>query len=127
MSPLSNKLYLILISLTQMAKIDENQEAIAIICMAVDDNDRALQRLEMIDESEPELTKQDSGHWTFGSPRNGTRINSQELEQALAPTDSNFSSFDKRLRIFIADNFPNEAPRYEDMIYVCLILSEFHF
>ena len=105
-----------------MVRIDENQEAIALIRMAIDDYNgaRTLQNVEdaMKLPREPELNNFQERHWTFGSPH-GTRLDSRELERIFAPTDSDFISFNERLRSFITHNFPEEAPRYEDLIYVC--------
>lgn len=104
-----------------MARIDENQEAIAIVRMAIDNDNRArlLEAQKNGDEHDLERAEQHSPerHWTFGSP-SGTRRSSRELEEALAPSNHNFISFDERLRLFITHNFPKEAPRYEDLIYV---------
>lgn len=108
-----------------MVKIDANQEAIALIRMAIDNsnNSHTLQGQTDIEDhdtvSEMLSLKQ---HWTFGS-RSGTQSDSRVLEKRLAPGDiDDFISFDERLRSFIAHSFPEEAPRYEDLIYVCSIL-----
>ena len=118
-----------LTQVAQMVRIDGNQEAIALIRMAIDNDDKArtLQaQLEAdIEDSAPKLPSdlelQISGRrWTFGScSTSGTRLDSRELEKDLAPTNRDFVSFDERLRSFIVHNFPEEAPRYEDLIYVC--------
>jgi hypothetical protein len=102
-----------------MVRIDENQEAIATIRLAVDDyNSMRAQTQEEVDEG---TTNQESynptQHWIFGSP-SGTQSDSRELERILAPTNSDFVSFDEQLRCFITDTFPEEAPRHEDLIYV---------
>jgi hypothetical protein len=110
--------------MAQMVRIDENQEAIAIIRMAIDNNNRTqlLEAQTSGDKPEPDLEEAErhgsEQHWIFGSP-SGTRRSSQELEEALAPSNHDFISFDEHLRIFITHNFPEEAPRYEDLIYVC--------
>lgn len=116
-----------LIQVAQMVRIDENQEAIALIRMAIDDDNRARTLQVQVEDHamelprEPELNNlQVLRHWTFGSS-NGTQLDSRELEKTFAPADSDFISFDERLRSFITNNFPDEAPRYEDVIYVCLI------
>jgi hypothetical protein len=105
-----------------MVRIDENQEAIAFIRMAIDDYNREKTLQDVEDHAmqlprEPELNNLQERHWTFGSP-GGTRLDSRELEKIFAPTNSDFISFDERLRVFITHNFPEEAPRYEDLIYV---------
>lgn len=102
-----------------MVRIDENQEAIALIRMAIDNNTKAHTEAHEMDLGGPELER----HWTFGSP-NGTQLDSRELERILSPSDRNFTSFDDRLRLFIVDNFPDEALRYEDIIYVCVFQSK---
>ena len=102
-----------------MVKIDANQEVIALIRMAIDNDNksRTLQAQSDIEDHETNLEKL-SLNWTFGS-RSGTRLDSRALEEKLAPGDHNFISFDERLRSFIAYYFPEEALRYEDMVYVC--------
>lgn len=104
-----------------MARIDENQEAIARIRMAVDDDDKARARQAKLGTDDGETISREpeqSKHWSFGSP-SGTRLNSRALERNLAATDHNYASFDERLRCFITETIPEEAPRYEDSIYVC--------
>ena len=115
-----------LISVTQMVRIDENQEAIALIRMAIDDDNKARTSqaqtdiedhvAELPSDLEPHSPKRHN--WTFGS-HTGTRLDSRELEKIFAPTNSDFVSFDMHLCSFIIHNFPEEAPRYEDIIYVC--------
>jgi hypothetical protein len=112
----------------QMVRIDANQEAIALIRMAIDNDNksRTLQGqtdLEAGSDSEMLSLKQ---HWTFGS-RSSTRLDSRALEKQLAPDDDDFMSFDERLRSFITDCFPEEAPRYEDLVYVCPISQKLVF
>lgn len=108
-----------------MVKIDGNQEAIALIRMAIDDDDKARNLQAQVDVEDcaaellDDLKLQISGqHWTFGS-HSSTRLDSRELEKNFAPTNRDFVSFDERLRSFLIHNFPEEAPRYEDLIYVC--------
>jgi hypothetical protein len=121
--------------LNQMVRIDENQEAIALIRMAIDNDNKAwaLQAQENVnDHGEVDSGKPESRlhgperHWIFGSPHrtsSGTRVESRELEKIFVPTNHDFVSFDQRLRSFITHCFPEDAPRYEDMIYVCLSQS----
>ena len=114
-----------------MIRIDENQEAIAFIRMAIDDDDKArtLQTLVDIEDCTAELPSDVESqipgqHWTFGSCiTSSTRLDSRELEKDLAPANHDFISFDQRLRSFIVHNFPEEAPRYEDLIHVRLSWS----
>lgn len=110
-----------------MVKIDENQEAIALIRMAIDNNDKAQMSLaqEFAEDcavespsDHLELCSQDlECHWRFGS-RSNNWLDSRELEKISAPTNCDFIAFDERLRYFIVQNFPEEAPRYEDSIRV---------
>jgi len=113
-----------LIQVAQMVRIDGNQEAIALIRMAIDDDNKARTVQAQVDvedcaaEPPSDLELQTPGrHWTFGSC-SSTRLDSRELEKDFAPTNRDFVSFDERLRSFLAHNFPEEAPRYEDLIYV---------
>ena len=48
------------------------------------------------------------------------------LEKQLAP-DDDFTSFDERLRSFIAHSFPEEALRYEDLVYVRSVTQKLAF
>jgi hypothetical protein len=113
---------------TQMVKIDANQEAIALIRMAIDNNDKTYTSQGQTDikvhetDSEMFSLKQ---HWTFGS-RSGAQLDSRVLEKQLAP-DDDFISFDERLRSFIAHSFPEEAPRYEDLVYACSVTQKLAF
>ena len=109
---------------TQMVKIDENQEVIALIRMAID-NDKKAQAFQSQLDTDVEYCQTDSfleQHWIFGS-QSGTKLNSRELEKEFAPSDHDFVSFDERLRSFITHSFPDEALRYEDLIYVCSLWS----
>jgi len=105
-----------------MVRIDENHEAIALIRMAIE-NDKKTQALQAqadVDANDSYVQdRMDSErHWIFGSP-SGTRLESRQLEKTLSPTDRDFVSFDDRLCSFITHCFPEDAPRYEDLIYVC--------
>jgi len=106
-----------------MVRIDGNQEAIALIRMAIDHDEKArtLQAQADIEDCAAELPNDEElqhpgQHWTFGSRTSGTRLDSRELEKDLAPTNRDFVSFGERLRSFIVHNFPEEALRYEDLI-----------
>jgi hypothetical protein len=103
-----------------MVKIDENQEAIALIRMAIDNDNksRTLQAPADIEDNEPTDSEILHQHWTFGSRTSGTQLDSRALEKKLAPSNRDFISFDERLRAFIAHCFPDDAPRYEELIYV---------
>jgi len=105
-----------------MVRIDENQEAIALIRMAID-NDKKAQNLQDEVEMDASNRAPDTeghtvmSHWTFGSS-SGKRQESQELEKTFAPNNCDFVSFDDCLRSFLACWVPEDAPRYEDIIYV---------
>jgi len=106
-----------------MVKIDENQEAIAQIRMAVDNDTKSRAPNDTIEEQEvtSEVSlEQLSKHWRLGS-RNGVRQNSVELEQKYS-SDHDFHEFDGRLRSFISDNFPSDALCYEDVVYVSIMM-----
>lgn len=122
-----------------MTQIDEKQEAIAKIRMAID-NDAAARELEAkinstdfkedcASELSPNLGQSawaapdnvsgHSPHWIFGSPENP--INSHILETEMsAQGDASFKEFDERLRDFLSLCLPHEAIRYEDLILVII-------
>ena len=114
-----------------MVKIDERQEAVAFIRMTIDNAQEALriknQNLNLdpeldLDNLEIDNPDSDDGQatectWKFGSPE-GTKITSCALEAILAPLNRDYSSFDQRLKSFIASNLPQDALRYEDVIHV---------
>lgn len=108
-----------------MARIDEKQEAIAKIRMAIDSNITACAKIEAeLDEinsdhsdthnfwAAPDNANGNSPHWIFGSPEKP--INSRALEME----NLSFKEFDERLRDFLSLCLPNEAIRYEDPILV---------
>lgn len=107
-----------------MVKIDENQEAIALICMAIDNDNKAqtsqnqagIEYCGVEPPSDLELHIP-RWHWTFGSC-SGTQLDCQDLEKIFAQTNHDFVSFDECLSSFIVHNFPEEAPHYGDFIYV---------
>ncbi|KAG5650062.1 hypothetical protein H0H81_000906 [Sphagnurus paluster] len=122
----------------QMAQIDEKQEAIAKIRMAIDNNAAACAKI----DAEAEISYDDfeedgsmdlgqsiwaaldtlnghSPHWKFGSP--GKPTNSRTLETKMSSLDdSSFKEFDERLRDFISLCIPDEALHYEDLILTWL-------
>jgi len=115
----------------QMSVIDEKQEAIARIRMAIDNDKKARLNLESAEatwtsESEsalPESESSDLNTWYLGSPE-GKKMNLHVM--AVASADPQYRSLDERLRNFIACNMPEEAVhmRMEDDIFVGL---EFQF
>ena len=122
-----------------MVRIDERQEAVAFIRMTIDNAQKALRAknqdlnldLELdLDNLEPQNPTSDNEpeiecSWKFGSPE-GRRIASHVLEANLAPLNHDYSSFDQRLRAFIANNLPKDSLRYEDEIYVRFFCDESH-
>ena len=92
-------------ALLQMAKIDENQEVIARIRIAIDNYDRA-RRLEDAEEEEipdnKELRKSDTGerHWSFGAP--GKITTAKNLEQDFQlESKTLFRHCDRNLKSFL--------------------------
>ena len=118
-----------------MTQIDEKQEAIAKIRMAID-NDAAAREskissahLKEDDElshnlgksvwAAPDNVNGHSPHWIFGSPENP--INSRILKTEMsAQGGASFNGFDERLRDFLSLYLPDEVIRYEDPILVIL-------
>jgi uncharacterized tellurite resistance protein B-like protein len=104
-----------------MCVIDEKQEAIARIRMAID-NDRKTHLVEDISEIDTsDLELESSKTWQLGS-QEGKRINLRAMVFNIAKADPRYHSLDERLRDFIACNMPEEAVqmRFEDDIYVSL-------
>lgn len=109
-----------------MCIIDEKQEAIARIRMAIDNDRKArsnLESMEDIDESEValELESESTKTWRLGSPE-GKKTNLRAMAVDLAKAVRPYRSLDEILRDFIACNMPEEAVqmRFEDDIYVSL-------
>ncbi|KAF8800477.1 hypothetical protein BYT27DRAFT_7262876 [Phlegmacium glaucopus] len=119
-----------------MVQIDEKQEAIAKIRMAIDNDVAARAKIEAEAEISSEDFEEDSlpnpaqsiwtapdnidrhlPHWIFGSPEKPT--NSCTLEPEMSALgDSSFTGFDEHLRDFLSLCLPDEAIRYEDPIMV---------
>jgi len=105
-----------------MVRIDENQEAIAQIRMAIDNDTRSRAPNDIGED--PELvskcdSREQSGvHWRLGS-QYVVRLNTAELEWKFS-SNYNFHDFDGRLRSFISENLPSAAIRYEDVIHVSI-------
>ncbi|TFK47051.1 hypothetical protein OE88DRAFT_1774381 [Heliocybe sulcata] len=104
----------------QMSAIDETQEAIARIRMAVDKADEVQSRRMAEDDDELEDDAPANGegmvdegspngnlcHWSFGAPAGGW-TNSRLWEERASDHDQ-FRSFDSRLRTFLASALPDE-------------------
>jgi len=112
-----------------MAQIDEKQEAVAKIRMAIDNDVAARARIDaeaaeggVVHPSvwaAPDPVSGHSPHWMFGAPERP--INSRLLERDMCVQGhSSFKEFDERLRDFLFVCLPNEAIRYEDPISVSL-------
>lgn len=118
-----------------MAQIDEKQEAIAKIRMAIDMDVAACARIDneaaeagisttavRMSESAwaaPNNVDGHSPHWIFGSPEKP--IDSRILETDMrAQGNPSFKEFDERLRNFLSLCLPDEVIQYEDPILVSL-------
>lgn len=109
-----------------MCIVDEKQEAVARIRMAVDSDRKARLDIDLAEEEELGLELETSGKtWRLGSPE-GKKINLYAMALNLAKTDRQYHHLDKRLRDFIACNMPGEAVqiRYEDDIPVSLDFNQ---
>jgi hypothetical protein len=117
----------------EMCIIDEKQEAIARIRMAIDNNKKArldLESTEDIIESEVKVDPESksSKTWRMGS-QEGKKMNFCIMVADLAKADPRYHNLDKRLRDFIACNLPEEAVqmKFEDDINVSLDFSNINF
>lgn len=105
-----------------MVVIDEKQEAIARIRMAID-NDIQARQITYEDHGEVEepatTNEADFQQWQFGSPE-GKRVNLRVLveDRLRIPAHREYCDLDQRLRAFIAFHFPEDALSYEDEIFV---------
>jgi hypothetical protein len=123
-----------------MSQIDEKQEAIAKIRMAIDTDAAARARIDaevaeagmnteavaaavhMSVWAAPDNVNGHSPHWVFGSPEKP--VNSHILETDMcAQGNPSFKEFNERLRDFLSMCLPDEAIRYEDPILVSLNLN----
>ncbi|KAJ7119998.1 hypothetical protein C8R46DRAFT_1149767 [Mycena filopes] len=103
----------------QMVRVDETQEAIARIRMHLNNYDRAQRKSQDLDEDvdETPVDTHDGAHWAFGAPVPGRLLNSRALEENH-PHSAAFQNFDFRLRLFIAETFPEEHIKLEDTIMI---------
>ena len=113
-----------------MCVIDEKQEAIAQIRMAINNNKKALLNLASTEDAGEDgsalnLVSESSNTWHLGSPE-GKEMNLCVMAVNLANVDLQYRSLNERLCNFIACNIPEEAVqmRFEDDIYVSF---EFQF
>lgn len=121
-----------LINFLKMCIIDEKQEAIARIRMAIDNDRKVRLDLEPTKDSGGselalDLESESSNTWQLGSPE-GKKMNLRAMAADCAKTNPQYRSLDERLRNFIACNLAGEAVRmrFEDDIYVSLVF-QFHY
>jgi hypothetical protein len=115
-----------------MCIIDEKQEAIARIRMAIDNDKKARLDLESTEDIESEVNldpeSKSSKTWRMGS-QEGKKMNFRIMVAGLAEADPRYQNLDERLRDFIACNFPEEAVqiKFEDDINVSLGFFKYKF
>lgn len=109
-----------------MCAIDEKQEAVAQIRMAIDNDKMARLNLEPVEDIGKsdvplDLESESSKTWRLGS-QEGKKMNLRTMAVNIAKADPRYHSLDEKLRDFIACNVPEEAVRmrFEDDIYVSL-------
>lgn len=107
-----------------MCIIDEKQEAVARIRMAIDNNRKARLNLDDMEdtndcEGASDPAPESPETWQLGSPE-GKKMNLRVMAVDLAKVDPQYCSLEEILRDFIARNMPEEAVqlRFEDDIYV---------
>ena len=101
-----------------MSVIDEKQEAIACIRMAVDNNNLAHLNSDAPDDENIDHDL-DSQHWQLGSPE-GKKSNLRVMSAELGRVHEEYRCLNERVRDFVATQIPEEALRYEDDIHVSL-------
>ena len=92
-----------------MVKIDENQEAIAAIRMAVDNYDKAMQDEAPEDDEIPEPSELVQFNvaqrlWAFGAPERTTTAKALEQGVFAQHPDSLFHHLDTRLKAFLREH-----------------------
>jgi hypothetical protein len=110
-----------------MCIIDEKQEAIARIRMAIDNNKKVCLDLESTEDTiesevQVDLESESSKTWRMGS-QEGKKMKFRIMVADLANADPRrYHNLDERLRNFIACNLPEEAVqmKFEDDINVSL-------
>lgn len=109
-----------------MSVIDEKQEAIAHIRMAVDNdklarlNSDAPDTEELCETVDHDRHLLDSQPWQLGS-REGKWSNLRVLSAELGREQEEYRDLNERVREFVAYHMQLEAMRYEDDIYVSLL------
>ncbi|KDR66778.1 hypothetical protein GALMADRAFT_147642 [Galerina marginata CBS 339.88] len=117
----------------QLCAIDEKQEAISRIRMAIDDDKRACLGLDSLEDARKSeaslaLESESSKTWRLRSPE-GKKTNLRVMDVNLAKCDRQYVALDERLRDFVACNIPEEAVQlcFEDDIYAqrykCVVLK----
>ncbi|KAJ6493758.1 hypothetical protein DFH09DRAFT_1337978 [Mycena vulgaris] len=105
---------------SQMNRVDETQEAIARIRMAIDKYDKQQEEDERADEDDfdaaPKISVRTSASWRFGAPQRLT--NSKAFEQFLVSAGHPVKHFDLMLRDFVAENFPGDRVSFEQHIQI---------
>jgi hypothetical protein len=105
-----------------MSVIDEKQEAIARIRMAVDNHNLAQLNSEASDDDLCNVdldVDSESQHWQLGSPE-GKKSNLRVMSAELGSDHEEYRCLDERVRDFIACHMPEEAMQYEEDILVSL-------
>jgi hypothetical protein len=124
--------------LLKMSVIDEKQEAIACIRMAVDNDNLARLNsddsedgnVKLLCDVDPNMSvdsESESQHWQLGSPE-GKKVNLRVMSSELGSEREEYRDLDERVRDFIACHMPEEAMRYEEDIHVSLFsgFTSFH-
>lgn len=106
------------IHIAKMSVIDEKQEAIARIRMAVDNDKQARLDSDAPDDEDVDLDLT-SQSWQLGSPE-GKKLNLRVMSAELGRVHEEYRCLDEKVRDFVACQKPDEAMRYEDDILVSL-------
>ncbi|KAJ7686915.1 hypothetical protein B0H17DRAFT_984801 [Mycena rosella] len=98
---------------SQMNRINETQEAIARIRMAIDQHDQQCEEGDV--DSTPKFSRVTSASWRFGAA--GRIVNSNAFG-VLKPAGCTVQNFNLMLRDFIAEHFPDDRVSYEQRIQI---------
>jgi hypothetical protein len=101
----------------QICALDENEESMARLKMAIDEwrqSQTEIEELDLIDSAHDS-----AAHWKLGSQE--SRVSPHSLETSMASSPA-FRSFNMRLREYLAHHHPSHAVQFEDEIKVKLCL-----
>jgi hypothetical protein len=117
-----------------MVKIDENQEVIAQIRMAVDNYDNTQRLEEFEDTADEELPGSNvsflsgigGSHWKLGAPDHATTSKLLQNDMFKTKTSRFFQNFDSKLKSFLREHVSDDFIDINTSLKVCLSTIDFN-